>query len=63
MGRALGGTAPDGSSWADTAVEWINAGCPLPEAHPPVRPLTLLTPTARVAAHPTGHIHGSGSVH
>lgn len=28
-----------------------------------VRPLTLLTPADRVAAHPTGKIHGTGSVH
>jgi hypothetical protein len=63
MGRALSVKSPDGSTWADIAVAWINDGCPLPEVAPAVRPLTLLSPPERVAAHPTGQIHGSGSVH
>lgn len=63
MGRALKGTAPDGGTWADIAIEWIDAGCPLPSGAAPVRPLTLLSPPERVAAHPTGKIHGTGSVH
>jgi hypothetical protein len=78
MARALADKAPDGSAWADIAVEWIDAGCPLPAGDlpagdqpageppagdRPVRPLTLLSPPERVAAHPTGMIHGTGSVH
>jgi len=65
MSRALRGKATDAGdiSWADVAVEWITAGCPLPQEQPAVRPLTLLTPPERVAAHPTGQLHGSGSVH
>jgi hypothetical protein len=63
MSRAFKGAADGGGTWADVAVEWINAGCPLPEDADPVRPLTLLSPPERVAAHPTGRIHGSGSVH
>jgi hypothetical protein len=64
MGRALAGTVlgrPD-LTWADVAVGWVDAGCPIPD-QAPARPLTLLTPAERVAAHPTGAIHGSGSVH
>jgi hypothetical protein len=63
MGRALSAQSPYGSAWAEIAVAWINDGCPQPEAAPAVRPLTLLSPPERVAAHPTGQIHGSGSVH
>jgi hypothetical protein len=63
MTRALNGRAPDGSTWAETLVEWIKEGCPLPAEAAPARPLTLLTPAARVEAHPTGMIHGAGSVH
>jgi len=64
MARALSAEAPglDGRTWATVVTEWIDEGCPLPAVEP-VRPLTLLTPPERVAAHPTGHIHGSGSVH
>jgi hypothetical protein len=64
MGRALAGTVPGRPdlTWADVAVGWVEAGCPLPD-QAPARPLTLLTPPERVAAHPTGAIHGSGSVH
>jgi hypothetical protein len=65
MSRALNAKAPDGSgsTWADIAVAWINEGCPQPEEAPVARPLTLLSPPERVAAHPTGQIHGTGSVH
>ena len=64
MSRALRGKAPGGGSWMDVVSAWIDAGCPVPEdTLPAVRPLTLLSPPERVAAHPTGHIHGSGSVH
>lgn len=63
MGLAFTGSAPDGSTWAETAVEWVNAGCPQPGDGHVVRPLTLLSPSDRVALHPTGEIHGSGSVH
>ena len=63
MARALDGKAPDGATWAEIAIGWIDAGCPLPLESQPVRPLTLLTPPDRVAAHPTGVIHGTGSVH
>jgi len=61
MARALSGAAPGGGTWAAVATEWINGGCPVPGDD--ARPLTLLTPPERVAAHPTGQIHGSGSVH
>jgi hypothetical protein len=44
----------------DTVTTWIDAGCPLP---PPPRPLTLLSPPDRVDTHPTGAVHGTGSVH
>jgi len=64
MSRALRGAAPGGGTWVDVVTEWIDAGCPLPpdDADAP-RPLTLLSPPERVATHPTGKIHGSGSVH
>jgi hypothetical protein len=65
MARALGVAAPggDGVTWAAIAVEWIDNGCPLPARASEARPLTLLSPPGRVAAHPTKKIHGSGSVH
>jgi hypothetical protein len=64
MSRALRGTAPGGGTWIDVVTAWIDAGCPVPDDAPPAtRPLTLLSPAERVAAHPTGQIHGSGSVH
>ncbi|MBA3524810.1 MAG: hypothetical protein H0T85_09720 [Geodermatophilaceae bacterium] len=45
-------------------IGWIAAGCPLPgDALSAVRPLTLLSPVERVDAHPTGQIHGTGSMH
>jgi Iron-containing redox enzyme len=44
----------------DTITNWIDAGCPIP---PPPRPLTLLSPPDRIDTHPTGAIHGTGSVH
>ena len=47
----------------EIAGAWINDGCPLPVELDPARPLTLLSPPGRVAAHPTGAIHGTGSVH
>jgi hypothetical protein len=64
MARAFGGSVPGAkkTKWVDVAVEWINAGCPMPDDHA-ARPLTLLSPAERVAAHPTGKIHGTGSVH
>jgi hypothetical protein len=63
MARALKAETPDGSTGATVIEEWINARCPLPGAQPAVRPITLLSPPDRVAAHPTGQIHGAGSVH
>jgi hypothetical protein len=68
MARALSRAAPgpDGGTWATVITEWIDADCPIPaeqQDDPPPRPLTLLTPADRVDAHPTGRIHGSGSVH
>ena len=42
--------------------EWIDAGCPVPPEES-ARPITLLSPPGRADAHPTGVIHGSGSVH
>lgn len=71
MARALGVVAPgvvapgaDGVTWATIAIDWINSGCPLPaQSAGEARPLTLLSPPDRVAAHPTKKIHGTGSVH
>jgi Iron-containing redox enzyme len=66
MARAFGGVVPgtDGKMWAAIAVDWINNGCPLPGGETgDARPLTLLSPPARVAAHPTRKVHGTGSVH
>lgn len=66
MATALAGPAPGGGTWADVLTGWIDAGCPLPGATSgtsAVRPVTLLTPAERVDAHPTGKVHGSGSVH
>lgn len=66
MARALGVVAPgtDGVTWATIAIDWINSGCPLPaEGTGDARPLTLLSPPERIAAHPTRKIHGTGSVH
>ncbi|MDH6242644.1 iron-containing redox enzyme family protein [Mycobacterium sp. OTB74] len=54
---------PGAASGATKITDWINAGCPAPDAEPAARPITLLTPADRVAAHPHGRIHGSGSVH
>jgi hypothetical protein len=64
MSRALSSVAAgtSGLTWVDVAVDWIRQGCPLPTGEP-ARPLSLLSPPERVAAHPTGKIHGSGSVH
>ncbi len=66
MARALGVTAPGagGMTWAAIAIDWINNGCPLPDRDTDdARPITLLSPPDRVAAHPTGKIHGTGSAH
>jgi len=63
MARALQDKTPDGATGADVIAEWINARCPLPDTQLEVRPITLLSPPERVAAHPTGEIPGSGSVH
>jgi hypothetical protein len=65
MSRALGVVAPggDGVTWAAIAIGWIDNSCPLPAQASEARPLTLLSPPGRVAAHPTKKIHGSGSVH
>jgi Iron-containing redox enzyme len=65
MARALGGPAPggEGRTWAAIVMDWIDNGCPLPAPAGEARPLTLLSPPGRVAAHPTKKIHGSGSVH
>jgi Iron-containing redox enzyme len=63
MSRALGGPLPGAGGLTGEAIviDWINDGCPLPAAD--ARPLSLLSPLGRVAAHPTGKIHGTGSVH
>lgn len=64
MARALAEPAGDGGRRADVAIAWISAGCPLPgDELAAVRPLTLLSPAERARAHPTGAIHGTGSVH
>ena len=64
MARAFAGPAGNGRTWADVATAWIAAGCPLPgDELVAVRPLTLLSPADRLDAHPTGAIHGTGSVH
>jgi Iron-containing redox enzyme len=67
MARALAGEAPggNGATWIDVVTEWIKQECPIPAVAEPdgVRPLSLLTPPERVAAHPTGRIRGAGSVH
>lgn len=63
MARALAAPTPDGSSGVSVITEWIDARCPLPDSLPAVRPITLLSPADRVAAHPTGQIHRAGSVH
>ncbi len=65
MARALGVVAPGmgGVTWASIAIDWINNGCPQPAGVTAARPLTLLSPPDRVAAHPTRKIHGTGSAH
>jgi hypothetical protein len=63
MAGALQAPTADGTTGAEVITEWINARCPLPSALPSIRPITLLSPSDRVAAHPTGEILGSGSVH
>jgi hypothetical protein len=71
MARALsrtdeGGTGEPGGQGGPTRAEvisaWIDAGCPIPD-DPQARPITLLSPPERVDSHPTGTVHGSGSVH
>ncbi len=63
-GPALNGPGGDGpgKTWRDVAVAWIDGGCPMP-GDDQARPLSLLSPPERVTAHPTGKVHGSGSVH
>lgn len=65
MARVFAATTLPGvpATGTEIAVAWINEGCPLPVLLDAARPLTLLSPPERVAAHPTGVIHGSGSVH
>jgi hypothetical protein len=63
MARALNAETPDGTTGVSVIEQWINARCPLPDAASTVRPITLLSPPERVAAHPSGQIHGAGSVH
>jgi hypothetical protein len=65
MARALAGSAPGGAgrTWAAIVMDWIDHRCPLPVPAAEVRPLSLLSPPERVAAHPTKKVHGSGSVH
>lgn len=66
MSRALGAEVDvvRHLTGVQVATEWINAGCPIPDdAGSSPRPLTFLSPPDRVDAHPTGVIHGSGSVH
>ena len=63
MGRALRARFDaSGATRADVITAWIDAGCPIPD-EVTARPITLLSPPDRVDAHPTGAIHGSGSVH
>jgi Iron-containing redox enzyme len=63
MGRALRARFDaSGATRADVIIAWIDAGCPIPD-EVAARPLTLLSPPDRVDAHPTGAIHGTGSVH
>lgn len=62
MARALATETADGTTGVSVIEQWINARCPLPDA-PTVRPITLLSPPERVAAHPSGQIYGAGSVH
>ncbi|HTI75112.1 MAG TPA: iron-containing redox enzyme family protein [Mycobacterium sp.] len=63
MARALNAETPDGATGVSVIEQWIDARCPLPDAPSTVRPITLLSPPERVAAHPSGQIHGAGSVH
>lgn len=63
MGRALREPTAGGSTGADVVAAWIDARCPMPCSRPAIRPVTLLSPTERVAGHPTGVILGAGSVH
>lgn len=63
MARTLARPMPEtGSSGVDIIAAWIDAGCP-PPAQSIARPITLLSPPARIDTHPTGDVHGSGSVH
>jgi hypothetical protein len=63
MGRALSARFGDGGGTrADVITAWIDAGCPIPD-EVAARPITLLSPPDRVDTHPTGAVHGSGSVH
>jgi hypothetical protein len=63
MARALSAPFDAGrGTRADVITAWIDAGCPIPE-EVAARPITLLSPPDRVDTHPTGAIHGSGSVH
>jgi Iron-containing redox enzyme len=63
MGRALRARFDaSGATRADVITAWIDADCPIPDEMT-ARPLTLLSPPDRVDAHPTGAIHGTGSVH
>jgi hypothetical protein len=63
MARLLQTKPSDGGSGAEIIAAWINARCPLPVTDTGVRPITLLSPPDRIAAHPTGDIHGAGSTH
>jgi hypothetical protein len=63
MARALAADTPEGVTGASVIEKWIAARCPLPGNQPAVRPITLLSPPQRVAAHPSGQVHGAGSVH
>lgn len=66
MARALSVIAPgmDGVTWETIAIDWIKNGCPLPSPGASnARPLTLLSPPDRVADHPVGKVHGTGSAH
>jgi hypothetical protein len=48
--------------WAVVITTGIDVGCSMPDGAP-LRPITVLTASDRVELHPTGAVHGNGSVH
>jgi Protein of unknown function (DUF3616) len=47
--------------WAVVVAAWIDAGCSMSDGALP-RPMTVLPPPDRGELHPTGAVHGSGSL-